>query len=424
MERKINSFLKRWKKDVARKPLLIYGNKQVGKTYTVLKFGEQEYKNVVYFNTDNNLELCKIFEKEKSISKIIMKLGLLANESILTNDTLIIFDNVNDLEIVNGIKLFGKNENEYHIIMITSLKNNLSSFKGEELQFKCMSSMDFEEYLIAINNLQLIDFIKTAYKNNSAMPFHSLAIECFDDYLMTGGMPEAVQLSIIEKNNLLLNSVHNKIMDTYKKEISSLANLIDISRSIEVIDSIPFQLQKQNKKFQYGLIKTGGRSKDYEKSIDFLHINGFVYKCYKITEAKSPLSSCKDKESFKIYLNDTGLLYSKMYLNKTRFLTDMNIKNIVYENYIAISLINSGYNLYYYQSEGKAEVSFVIQTRNGKIVPIELVDKNISKSKALTLFMNKFNISEAIRITDENFSVKKGIRYIPIYALFCLNDIV
>ena len=126
--------------------------------------------------------------------------------------------------------------------------------------------------------------------------------------------------------------------------------------------------------------------------------------------------------NFKMYLNDTGLLFSRMHLTKNKFLTDINIKNIIYENSIAISLINLGYNLYYYQSEGKAEVSFVIQTRNGKILPIELVDKNLSKSKSLTLFMNKTGIKEAIRVTDENFSMKKGVKYIPIYALFCLNE--
>ena len=123
-----------------------------------------------------------------------------------------------------------------------------------------------------------------------------------------------------------------------------------------------------------------------------------------------------------MYLNDTGLLFSRMHLTRNKFLTDINIKNIIYENSIAINLINLGYNLYYYQSEGKAEVSFVIQTRNGKILPIELVDKNLSKSKSLTLFMNKIGIKEAIRVTDENFSIKKGVKYIPIYALFCLNE--
>lgn len=424
MERKINSYLKRWKKDLTRKPLLIYGNKQVGKTYTAIKFGEEEYKNVVYFNCDNNLELLNILKREKTIDRIIEKLSLLSNEMIMLNDTLIIFDNVNDVDIVNGLRVFGKFDNGYHIIMITSLKENLNKFKGEEFHYKAMYPLDFEEYLIVSGNNQLVEFIKTSFKNNTAMPFHSVALEYFDDFVMTGGMPEAVAIKLQDKNTLLSMPVYDKVLDSYRKEIGMLDNLIDITRCNEVLDSIPFQLQKQNRKFQYGLIKLGSRSKDYDKSISFLHNNGLAYKCYKISNVKSPLSSCKDVESFKLYMSDTGLLFYQMHLNKNKFLNDYKMKNIIYENCIAINLLNSGYGLYYYQSEGKAEVSFVIQTRAGRIIPIELVDKNVSKSKALTLFMNKFGIKDAIRITEDNFSVKKGVRYIPIYALFCLADAI
>lgn len=424
MERKINTYLKRWKKDLTRKPLMIYGNKQVGKTYTALEFGETEYKNIVYFNCENNLELLSLLRKEKTIDRIISKLSLLSSETIFPSETLIIFDNIDDVDMVNGLRVFGKFDNNYHIIMITSLKENLNKFKGEEFHFKSMYPMDFEEYLLASGNTQLIEFIKTSFKNNTPMPFHTVAMEYFDDFIMTGGMPEAVDVMLKKKNRLFTMPVYNKILDSYRKEIGMLDNLIDITRCNEVLDSIPFQLQKQNRKFQYGLIKLGSRSKDYDKSISFLHNNNLAYKCYKISDVKSPLSSCKDPESFKLYMNDTGVLFYQMHLNQNNFLNNYDMKNIVYENCIAINLLNAGYGLYYYQSEGKAEISFVIQTRAGRIIPIELVNKNVSKSKALTLFMNKFNIKDAIRITEDNFSVKKGVRYVPIYALFCLSDTI
>lgn len=424
MKRKIDNTLLKWKKDPMKKPLMLYGNKQVGKTYSVLKFGEENYDNVVYFNTDNNIELYKILKKERTIDRIISCLSVLSNEIIIENETLIVFDNLNDEDIASGLKVFGRNKHNYNIILITSMKQNLKKFKCEEFNYRMMTSLDFEEYLMAINNEQLIEFIKSSFKNNKPMPFHSLALQYFEEYLMTGGMPEAVELSIQNKNKLLLNSVYDKIIDSYKKEFNCLDNLIDIVRSLDVFDSIAFQLQKPNKKFQYGLIKTGGRSKDYEKAINFLNSNGFIYKSHKISEVKYPLSSCKDKDTFKLYLNDTGLLFSKMFLNKNKFLFNDKIKNIIIENAIAISLINCGFNLYYYQSEGKAEVSFVVQTRIGKVIPIEIVNKNLSKAKSLTLFMNKFNINEAIRITEDNFCVKKGIKYIPTYALFCLEDIL
>lgn len=424
MKRKIEEHLLKWKNDTNKRPLMIYGNKQVGKTYSVLKFGEEYYKNTVYFNTDNNIELYKIFKRERTIDRIISHLSVLSGESILEGDTLIVFDNLTDPDIPSGIKVFGRNKHNYHIILISSLKENLKKFKCEEFQYRMMMSLDFEEYLTAIDNAQLIDFIKSSFRNNKPMPFHSLALEYFDDFLMTGGMPEAVELSIKQRNKLLLNSVYDKIIDAYKKEISTLDNLIDITRSIEVLDSVPFQLQKPNKKFQYGLIKTGGRSKDYEKSINFLYNNGFVYRSNKISTVKSPLSSCKDVDNFKLYYNDTGLLFSRMYLNKNKFLSSNKARYTILENMIAITLMNEGYNLYYYQSEGKAEVNFVVQTRVGRVIPIEIVNKDMSKAKSLTLFMNKFDIKEAIRITDDNFSFKKGVKYIPAYALFCLKDII
>ena len=424
MKRKIDEMLLKWKNNGEKKPLMIYGNKQVGKTYSVLKFGEENYKNIAYFNTNNNIELYKILKKERTIDRIIMNLSVLSNETILEGDTLIVFDNLSDPEISNAIRVFGRNRHNYHVILISSLKENLKQMKCEEFQYRMICPMDFEEYLIAIGNEQLIDFIKNSFKNNKSMPFHTLAMEYFEDYLMTGGMPEVVYTSLNEKNSVFLNPIYDKIVDTYKKEISTLDNLIDITRSIEVFDSMSFQLQKTNKKFQYGLIKTGGRSKDYEKSIDFLCSNGFAYKSNRITEVKYPLSACKDQDNFKLYFNDTGLLFNRMYLNRTKFLSDISIKNTILENLIAITIANLGFNLYYYQSEGKAEVSFVVQTRLGKVMPIEVVNKNLSKAKSLTLFMNKFNVKEAIRVSDDNFSMKKGIKYIPGYALFCLGDIL
>ena len=422
MERKIYADLLKWKKDPNRKPLLIYGNKQIGKTYTAVEFGEREYKTVSYINSDNNLELLKIMQKERTIDKIIAKLSLLTGESILKNDTLIIIDNVIDDDIVKAVKKFGKEPNDYHIIMITSLKEKLLTFKGEELQYKYMFPMDFEEYLRAVGNIELIDFIKSSYRSNKPMPFHNIAMDYYEEFLITGGLPESIEANIRKETDLKIRLIHEKQLDTYKKEFLYLNNLIDITRCNEVLNILPYQLLKSNRKFQYGLMRTGGRSKDYEKALEFLSANGIAYKCYKISEVKPPLSKCKDPESFKLYLNDTGVLFMMMHLSKMKLFTDDNLKYILYENNLASAIISSGYNLYYYQSEGKAEVPFVVQTRAGKVIPIEIVNKNLSKAKSLSLFMSKFNITEAIRFTEDNFSIKKGIKYVPVYAAFCLKE--
>lgn len=421
MERKIESFLRKWKMDSVGKPLILYGSKQIGKTFTVLKFGEKEYKNIVYFNTDNNLELEELFRKEKSIEKIIVNLSLISGETILKEDTLVILDNLVSNEIVKGMKLFGSDHSKYNIIGITSRREKLSEFKGEEIQFKGMTEMDFEEYLWAHDERNLANIIRESFEKRKTCPFHKLVLDLFQEYLITGGFPEVVLSKMNGNNSYEVDAIKQKILDIYKKEIALNENLIDISRGMEVLNSIPEQLKKENKKFQYGIIGNGRRAKEYEGSINYLINNQLVYRSYKIKEIKSPLSSCKEKDSFKLYMPDDGLLYSMLHLNYKQFISNEDLKETMYENHVAKTLVESGYSLYYYQSEGKAEVNFVIQNRLGKIIPIEIITKTNSKAKSLSVFMKKYTVEEAYRVTENNFQTKKEVRYIPIYAMFCLN---
>ena len=421
MERKIINFLKKWKTDLVRKPLLIYGPKQIGKTYTILEFGEKEYKNTIYFNTDNNEQLIDLFKKEKSPDRIIMNLSLIAGQTILEEDTLIVLDNVNENEIVKGIKLFNSKQ-KYHIIIISSRRENLSIFKGEELQFKGMYGLDFEEYLWARGEEDLARLIRESFEKRKTCPFHKMALDRFQEYILTGSLPEIIEENIKGKSENYMDARKQKILDTYKKELANNKNLIHIERSLAVLNSIPNQLKKDNKKFQYGLLGFGRRAKEYANAIESLVNNQLVYRSYKIKEIKSPLSSCREKDSFKLYMNDEGILYSMLHLTKRDLLTNEKLKETLYENHIAKTLAEGGYPLYYYQSEGKAEVNFVIQNRMGKIIPIELTTISNSKAKSLSVFMKKFTCLEAYRITENNFCTKKEIRYIPVYAIFCLND--
>ena len=180
---------------------------------------------------------------------------------------------------------------------------------------------------------------------------------------------------------------------------------------------------KENRKFQYGLIKKGGRSKEYENSISNLNNNALINRCYRLIDIKSPLSSVKDNESFKLYLNDSGLLFTMLHLSKIKLLTDVDIRRCLVENNVANTLSNNGVSLYYYQSDGKAMVTFVVQNRIGKIIPIEVIDMKLTKAKSLSMFLSKYEIDEGIRITEDNFNKKKGIRYIPTYATFCLKNL-
>ena len=422
MERKIEKFYHKWKNDIIRKPLILYGPKQVGKTFSVLNLGKTDYKNTVYFNTDNNKELKEIFLKERSTEKIVLNLSLLSGETILKEDTLIVFDNVVDNDIVKGLKLFGSEHSKYHIIAITSKKEKLSEFKGEELQFKSMYALDFEEYLWAKDEKSLSELIRESFTKRKTCPFHKVALDLFYEYMETGGFPEVVNAKLEGKNSYELDAIKQKILDVYKMEVALNNTLIDIPRGLEVLDSVPSQLKKDNKKFQYGLMGTGKRAKEYEGSINYLVNNQILHRSYKVKTIKSPLSSCKEPDSFKLYSLDDGVLYTALHLNQKTFLTDENIKEVLYENHIAKTLAESDYTLYYYQSEGKAEVNFVVQNRNGQIIPIELTTKTNSKAKSLAVFMKKFTVIQAYRITENNFQTKKDIRYIPIYATFCLNE--
>ena len=285
-----------------------------------------------------------------------------------------------------------------------------------------MSAMDFEEYLWAKEEKSLSNLIKESFEKRKTCPFHKVALDLFHEYIETGGLPEVVVAKISGKSSYELDAIKQKILNVYKKEVALNSTLIDIPRGLEVLDSIPEQLKKENKKFQYGLMGTGKRAKEYESTINYLVNNQLAYRSYKIKDVKSPLSSCKEIDSFKLYQMDEGLLFTAMHLNKKKFLSDENIKEVLYENHIAKTLSDAGYSLYYYQSEGKAEVNFVIQNRNGQIIPIELTTKTNSKAKSLAVFMKKFTVTGAYRITENNFSTKKDIRYIPIYAVFCLND--
>ena len=422
MERKIEKFLKKWKNDQVGKPLVVYGSKQIGKTFTVLKFGKENYKNTIYINTEYNKKIKDLFIKEKSIERIIDRLQEITGETIFKEDSLIIFDNLLDIEIAKGIKLFGSEHSSYNIITITSRKDKLNEFKGEELQFKAMNEMDFEEYLWANNEKNLANQIKDSFENKKTCRFHEVALEYFKEYLVTGGYPEVIYEKVNGRSYYELDAIKQKIIDIIKKEISLNENLIDITRGIDVFNSMPEQLLKENKKFQYGIIGNGRRAKEYESSINYLVNNQILYRSYKIKKAESPLSSCKENDSFKLYLPDDGILQSMIHNNKEEIDKDENLKETLYENHIAKTLVESGYVLYYYQSEGKAEVNFVVQNRTGKIIPIEITIKSNSKAKSLSVFMKKNVVTQGFRVTENNFQTKKDIRYIPIYSIFCLKD--
>ncbi len=421
MERKIMNDLLRWKTDSTKKPMLLYGVSGCGKTHTVLEFGKNEYKNIIYFDCVSNLELSYVFEKNTTLDKLIRGLSAISLETIFKEESLIIFDNVNE-KILTAIKKIFFGNSSYHLITITDLDEIVEKSKGD-FAIKKMNLVNFSEYLKFVGKEQLIDFIDESFKNNKPMPFHAMAYELFNEFILTGGYPESIIRFSEEQNYNLLSSYHEKNLKLMKNKLFNLNNLIDVKRSNELLDNISFQLLKENKKFLYGLVRPNGRAKDYEQAINFMNNNHLIVKCNKVNKLESPLSKIKDDDSFKLYFNDSGLLYKKMNVSSNRLLTNERLVNILYENSIVATLSQNGFNMYYYHSDGKSELDFVIQTRTGKIIPIELLaDNTNTKSKSLSIVMSKYDTPFAIRFTYNNFSEKKGIKYIPYYAAFCITE--
>jgi len=423
MERKITQELLKWKIDNQKKPLFLYGITGCGKTYTTIEFGKKEYKNTIYFDCLNNLELNYVFEKNTTLEKLVRALSAISLETIFKDESLIIFDNVSE-KIIKVVKKMFINS-PYHIIMITSSLEFFNKNKGQELLLKKMNLVTFPEYLKFVGKEQMIDFIEDSFKNDKPMPFHSLAFELYNDFVLTGGYPSSIVLFNESKDYNLLSLSHEKNIKLLKNKVLELDNINDVKKCNEVIDNVSFQLLKDNKKFVYGLVRPGGRAKEYTSSIDYLCDNNLLIKSTKVSKLESPLSKIKEDDSFKLYYNDSGFLYKRMNVNTNRLLTNDKLLEVIYENNVVATLNQNGFNIYYYHSDGKCELDLVIQTRTGKIIPIEFISNEaISKSKSLSITVNKYNIPLSIRIGYDNFSHKKNIKYIPYYATFCITEVM
>lgn len=422
MERKIMNELKKWKIDAYKRPILLYGITGSGKTYTVLEFGKNEYKNTVYFDCDQNLELNYVVDKNNTLEKLIRGLSAISLETIFKEETLIIFDNVTT-KVINAVKSIFVNKPEYHIIMITNDKKYIDEVKGEGIILKKQNLVTFEEYLKFVGKEQMIDFIEDSFKNNKPMPFHTIALELYNEYILTGGYPNAIIGYQQNQNYYLLSTIHNTNINLLKNKLLNLDNLIDITRGIDILNNIAFQLLKNNRKFQYGSIKAGARAKEYERVINYMEKDSIIIKSSRVSELTKPLSRIKEEENFRLYYNDTGILYKKMNTSVNRLMMNDKLLEILYENNVVSTLYQNGFNIYNYHSGGKAMIDIVIQTRKGLIVPIELIhNTENTKSKSLALSMSKYNLDFAIRMGTENFSQKKNVKYIPYYAAFCIND--
>ncbi len=432
MQRKAMNDLITWKNKKNRKPLLLYGARQVGKTYLVKEFGKEYFKDIIYVNFETNDIVGKIIDEDISPSYIIKNLEIAFNKKIDKDNTLIFFDEIQkNTRALTSLKYFYEEAPEYYVIGAGSLlgvqiSRKDFSFPVGKVDFLTIYPLSFDEFLINTQNDLLLNKIKECYHSNEQMPsqLHKQALDLYYDYLAIGGMPEVVQEFI--NSNSMLNAIdyQSAIIESYKSDITKYSDITYAPKIIATFDSIPVQLAKDNKKFQYKLVQKGGTSTIFGDSINWLVDAGIVNKCVK-TKIGLPLKMYEELDSFKLYMNDVGLLTNlsefPIYLIKNRDAVNELMIGMLTENYIASSLKFNGLNINYWKNEFDSKLDFILQSEKGLIIPLEVKSSIHTKSKSLANYMKEYNPKYGIRISSKNFGFKNNIKSVPLYAAFCIN---
>ena len=431
MYRKIMKFLENWKESEHRKPLILQGARQVGKTYSILEFGRNHYDNVAYFNFETNPKLNETFDENISPDYLIPILSHIAGQTIVREKTLIVFDEVQLCErALTSLKYFCEEAPDYHIIVAGSLlgvavNRAKFSFPVGKVDLKTLYPMDMEEFMLAMGEDALVEQIKKCFDDNTPLPsaLHNAAMTLYRQYLVVGGMPECVMQFSETKDYILVRHTQDTILASYLNDMSKYNNLNEIKKTRLTYDNITVQLSKKNTRFQYKLIKKGGRASEFENAIEWLCLSGIVSQVYKVEQIKKPLENYRDIDSFKIYVSDMGLLCAKKDLAANDILymvEEINeFKGGMTENYVNIQFAINGYKTYYWESERGAEIDFIIQ-RDGQLIPIEVKSADNTRAKSLKIYMETYKPAYAIKLSAKNFGFEDGKKTVPLYAAFCI----
>ncbi|MCL2158749.1 MAG: ATP-binding protein [Oscillospiraceae bacterium] len=435
MHRKITSELLAWKSSNYRKPLVLQGARQVGKTYSIMEFGRENYDNIVYINFENE-NMRKPFEESIDPQTLIPKLSGISKKSITKSRTLIFFDEIQLCPpALASLKYFNESAGDYHVIAAGSLlgvavNRETYSFPVGKVNMKTLYPMDFEEFLYATHSPEFepdfVEKIKNCHDANAPMEsaYHNILLDKYRQYLVVGGLPECVDKYAATKNHELIRATQNEILTSYQNDMSKYNSKNEIQRTRLAYNSITAQLSKTNTRFQYKLVKSGGRASELENAIEWLSLSGVVNRVYGLDTVKKPLEGYKNIDSFKIFMSDVGLLCARYNLlaNDILYGSDgiNDFKGGMAENYVCNQLVANGHICYTWQSDGIAEMDFVIQSSDGKLIPIEVKSAENNKAKSLGVYMQKFKPEYAIKISAKNFGFENNIKTIPLYAAFCI----
>ncbi len=435
MYRKALKNLLEWKNSKNRKPLILEGARQVGKTWLMQEFGKIYYKNTVYISFDNakNKKVHDIFTQDYNIERIIENLSVHSKTKIESDNTLIILDEIQECaNALTSLKYFYENAPEYHIVCAGSLLgialHQGTSFPVGKVDLLNIYPLSFTEFLEAIGEKRFVDLIENL-NFDSIKNFKNEYIRHLKNYFYIGGMPEVVQRFVDNKDFVEIRNVQNKILETYENDFSKHLSTSDISKTRMLWDNIPSQFAKENKKFIYGLIKKGARAKEYENSLYWLNDCGLIYKVYRAKTPSMPLKAYIDLSSFKLFIVDVGLLCALADIDMETLLEENEIfkefKGSLSEQYVLQQLKSvNNKNVYYWSSEkGDAEIDLLIQNK-GNIVPIEVKAGINLKAKSMQVYKNNFTPKVSVRTSLADYKKTDNLYDIPLYMIESLEKIL
>lgn len=425
MERSIYSSLKKWKESPTRKPLILQGARQVGKTYILKEFGAREYSEVVYINCDDNNDMQNMFV-DYDVDRIIRSMSAISGISIKPSTTLLILDEIQEVERgLASLKYFCEKAPEYHVAVAGSLLgitlHEGTSFPVGKVDMLYMYPMDFEEFLLAMGKEQLVELLR----NNSwaaLTPLRGMLTELLRQYYFVGGMPEAVKAYVERGDIWEVRSIHSKIIDAYRNDMSKHAPKQQVQRINMVWNSIPSQLARDNKKFIYGALRKGARANDFEIAIQWLVDSGLVHKVHRISKPVVPLKFYEDMASFKLFLLDCGLLGALSETPPEQILIGDNVfeeyKGAFTENYVLQQLKSLPRTFVYYYSNDNStlEIDFVVQ-HEAHVIPIEVKAEENLRAKSLRQFVTDNSGLHGVRFSMSDYREQDWLTNVPLWAV-------
>ena len=433
MRRYIMDKLVDWKNRTNRKPLILKGARQVGKTYILKEFGEENYENIAYFNFDHDEALKELFLNTKDPKRILEQLVFATGKSIKPEKTLIIFDEIQECpDALNSLKYFQEDANEYHIVCAGSLlgiKLSHTSFPVGKVDFLEMFPMTFSEFLLADGQENLVSYMESINKIEKIpdIIFNQLN-EKIKSYFIIGGMPEVVKTWVATKDIQEVNRIQKQILKGYEDDFGKHVDITSLQAKISIIwDSIVSQLAKENKKFLYQVAKDGARAREYEDAVNWLNNSNIVNKIFNVTKPDFPLNAYTDLSSFKLYMLDVGLLRRKANLD-SRIVIEGNrlfeeFKGALTENFVLNMLISKFEEKPNYYTFDRNEIDFVIQSKN-EIIPVEVKSGENINNISLTKF-NELNGNKiSVRFSTKNLDKSGKILNIPIFMVEYIDKLI